>query len=222
MPSIDDGDRVMSRFEFEDELLADGFTSMPNTVLYYRGISMGAKATYLVLLSYAWREMRSWPGQEKMAAQLGIGVRTIRNYLKELEAHGIIRIRQRGLTMTSDVIFLRLGHLRAAESAVQERQASRTPRAADPAVPERQPVPTKNNKRTTTKDNLSLPLEDAGQVWAGILDHLRTHHLANRANLNQLAELPVRLDGTTLVVRGERKWAPLIRQAAAGRAVRFE
>src|SRR4051812_1519601 len=99
----------MSRFEFEDELLRDGFTSMPNTVLYYPGISMGAKATYLVLLSYAWKEMRAWPGQETMAAQLGIGVRTIRNYLKELEAHGIIRIKQRGLTMTSDVIFLRLG-----------------------------------------------------------------------------------------------------------------
>ncbi len=219
----------MSRFEFEDELLRDGFTSMPNTVLYYSGISMGAKATYLVLLSYAWKEMRAWPGQETMANQLGIGVRTIRNYLKELEAHGIIRVKQRGLSMTSDVTFLRLGHLRAAKSAVQGRQAPRTVRAAESARPERRRLPTKNDKRNTTPADITTG-EDAPALWAAAQTKLqaelgpgpyREYVASTRALRIEDGELVVACSATQRRVLGGVEY-PRVRRALGGRAVRFE
>ena len=111
MPEQRDPD-TLSRFEFKDELLRDGFTSMPNTVLYYKGISMGAKAAYLVLLSYAWNVMKTWAGQKAMSAHLGITEKTLRGYLSELTEHGIITITRRGQGLTSVVTFERLDHLR--------------------------------------------------------------------------------------------------------------
>lgn len=117
MPSISSpGDSArpdaLTRFEFRDDLLRDGFTSMPNTVLYYHGLSMGAKATYLVLLSYAWNTMEIWAGQTAMATHLGITEKTLRKYLSELTDHGVITITRRGQGLTSVVTFERLDHLR--------------------------------------------------------------------------------------------------------------
>jgi hypothetical protein len=106
-----DPDDTLTRFEFRDDLLRDGFTSMPNTVLYYRGISMGAKATYLVLLSYAWHTMKIWAGQEAMAEHLGISRPTLRKYLAELTERRLITITRRGQGRTSVITFERLGHL---------------------------------------------------------------------------------------------------------------
>lgn len=110
--SAGDPDATLTRFEFRDDLLRDGFTSMPNTVLYYQGISMGAKATYLVLLSYAWNVMKIWAGQKAMAAHLGITEKTLRGYLAELTAQRIITITRRGQGLTSIVTFERLDHIR--------------------------------------------------------------------------------------------------------------
>lgn len=165
MASIaDPGDRrgdVMSRFEFEDELLADGFTSMPNTVLFYRGVTMGAKATYLVLLSYAWQEMKVWPGQGRMAAQLGISLPTLRKHLTELTRHHIIQIRRRGQGLTSVMVFKKLDHLRSKESFSPDNNPPRDPGPQERLRPEGKPAAPKNYK---TKNTKVVPLPDTGST----------------------------------------------------------
>jgi hypothetical protein len=81
-----------------DPLTLHGFTQVPNFV---KDISVGAKLAYAMLLKYAWGDNACFPGQLKLAEDLGAGERSIRTYLKELEAAGILEIKQRGLGKTN-------------------------------------------------------------------------------------------------------------------------
>ncbi len=85
----------------EDESWRVGFTQVPNVVLRNPSISMGAKVAYGVLLSYAWQDGSCFPGQERMARDMGVTARSVRTYLAELEKAGIIDIVQRGLNKTN-------------------------------------------------------------------------------------------------------------------------
>src|SRR3989304_3984496 len=80
-----------------NEALRHGFTQLPRYVLKDKRLSFGARLTYAVLLSYAWQEDRCFPGQERMAKDLGTTDRSVRNFLKELKGHGYIDWKQRGL-----------------------------------------------------------------------------------------------------------------------------
>lgn len=53
--------------------------------------------TYAVILSYAWQEDSCFPGQDRMAKDLGTTDRSVRTFLAELKAHGYIDWKQRGL-----------------------------------------------------------------------------------------------------------------------------
>ncbi len=85
----------------EDEALRQGFTQIPNAVLRLPDISPGAKLTYVMLLSYAWYNDSCYPGQERLASDMGAGERSVRRYLKELEESGLLSIKQRGLGQTN-------------------------------------------------------------------------------------------------------------------------
>lgn len=85
----------------EDEGWRHGFTQIPNVVLRNPNISIGAKVAYGVLLSYAWQDKSCFPGQERMARDMGSGVRSVRRYLEELQADGIVVVTQRGLGRTN-------------------------------------------------------------------------------------------------------------------------
>lgn len=80
-----------------DPMIERGFTQVPNLVLENPDISIGAKATYAVMLSYAWEDDHCFPGQVTLAKKLGSGERSVRRYVKELEKVGYIKIKQRGL-----------------------------------------------------------------------------------------------------------------------------
>lgn len=111
-----------------DPITRHGFTQVPNFVLTKKEISVGAKLAYAMLLKYAWGDDACFPGQLKLAEDMGAGERSVRTYLKELEGDGILEIKQRGLGKTN---LYRL-HLtinkdahrrrRPANSAGQERQ----------------------------------------------------------------------------------------------------
>lgn len=85
----------------EDPILREGFTQIPNGVLRDPRISTGAKVCYGVLLSYAWQKDRCFPGQDRLAFDIGVSVRSVRTYLRELEQLGIVLVEQRGLTRTN-------------------------------------------------------------------------------------------------------------------------
>jgi Helix-turn-helix domain len=84
-----------------DPVTRHGFTQVPNFILTKKELSVGAKLAYAMLLKYAWADDACFPGQIKLAEDMGAGERSIRTYLKELETAGLLEITQRGLGRTN-------------------------------------------------------------------------------------------------------------------------
>ena len=89
----------------EDELLREGFTQVPNLLLKRPDLSHGAKIAYALLLSYAWQQDRCFPGQDALAADMGVERKAVIRYLQELKAKDVIRVKRRGMGKTN-VYFL--------------------------------------------------------------------------------------------------------------------
>jgi len=84
-----------------DPVTRHGFTQVPNFILTKPELSVGAKLAYAMLLKYAWADDACFPGQMKLAGDMGAGERSVRTYLKELESAGLLEIKQRGLGKTN-------------------------------------------------------------------------------------------------------------------------
>ena len=82
--------------EGADVLSARGFTQVPNYVLESRNLSAGAKLTYAMLLKYAWENDYCFPGQDRLAADMGISRQTANKYVQELHKKAYIRIKRQG------------------------------------------------------------------------------------------------------------------------------
>ena len=78
-----------------------GFTQVPNFVLTNKDLTVGGKLAYAMLLKYAWTADACFPGQAKLATDIGAGERSVRTYLKELEDAGFLEVTQRGLGKTN-------------------------------------------------------------------------------------------------------------------------
>ncbi len=111
-----------------DPITRHGFTQVPNFILTMKEISVGAKLAYAMLLKYAWGDDACFPGQLKLADDMGAAERSVRTYLKELETAELLEIKQRGLGKTNLYrlhLTIKKGaarRARPANSAVQERQ----------------------------------------------------------------------------------------------------
>jgi len=84
-----------------DAATAKGFTQVPNFLLRSRKLSPGDKMAFAMLLSYAWQNDYCFPGQARLALDLGIDERNVRRHLKSLEAHGLLAIQRRGQGKTN-------------------------------------------------------------------------------------------------------------------------
>ena len=84
-----------------DPVTRQGFTQVPNFILTKNDVSVGAKLAYAMLLKYAWGDDACFPGQTKLAIDMGSGERSVRRYLEELEKSGLLEIVQRGLGKTN-------------------------------------------------------------------------------------------------------------------------
>ncbi len=73
-----------------------GWTGVPNFILESREISVGAKLTYAMLLKYARELDECFPGQERLAEDMGTGKRSIVRYIGELERVGLLAVKRRG------------------------------------------------------------------------------------------------------------------------------
>ena len=73
-----------------------GWTGVPNFILENKEISVGAKLTYAMLLKYTRDLDECFPGQERLAKDMGCGSRSIVRYISELEQVGLISIQHRG------------------------------------------------------------------------------------------------------------------------------
>jgi len=78
-----------------------GYTNIPNHVLYSGIISSNAKLVYTMLLSYAYTRNHVFPGQERLAKQCGMSVRTVYTALQELDTQHFITVVHRGQGRTN-------------------------------------------------------------------------------------------------------------------------
>ena len=74
-----------------------GFTQVPNVILVDKDLSVGAKLTYAMLLKYAWYDDHCFPGQDKLAEDMGVGKRSVVTFIKELQTADLIEVERRGL-----------------------------------------------------------------------------------------------------------------------------
>ena len=73
-----------------------GWTGVPNFILESKDLSPGAKLTYAMLLKYARELDECFPGQERLANDMGNGERSVRRWIQELEKVGLVTVKQRG------------------------------------------------------------------------------------------------------------------------------
>ncbi len=96
-----------------NESLKQGFTQLPNFVLRNKDLSFGARLAYSVLLSYAWQEDSCFPGQDRMAKDLGVSRQMVNGYLQELKKSEFIKWERRGLGKTNIYFILDYKPLKA-------------------------------------------------------------------------------------------------------------
>src|SRR5712691_9861563 len=60
-----------------DAATAKGFTQVPNFLLKSNKLSAGDKMTFAMLLSYAWKNDFCFPGQERLAQDMGLSDRSV-------------------------------------------------------------------------------------------------------------------------------------------------
>ena len=84
-----------------DPVALHGFTQLPNFILRNPDISIGAKTVYSLFISYAWHNDFCFPGQQRLADDLGMSIGSINGFIKELEKAGLIEITRRGQGKTN-------------------------------------------------------------------------------------------------------------------------
>lgn len=79
------------------------FTKMPNAFLRDGTLSPGAKVVYAILKSYVGANVGvpAYPGQDRLAEEVGCSEKTVRKYLDELEERNLIQQVRSGATKTN-------------------------------------------------------------------------------------------------------------------------
>lgn len=81
---------------FDDPNLRHGFTQIANVVLKDSELSHAAVRLYALLLSYAWQNSECFPGQERLAEDMGCKKLAICRTMKELVRRKLIEIERKG------------------------------------------------------------------------------------------------------------------------------
>ena len=82
-------------------VLQNGFTQVPNFILKDPKISVGAKVAYAMFLSYAWHNDSCFPGQDRLAEDMGLTRVRVTQLIAELEKAGLVTIQRRGQGKTN-------------------------------------------------------------------------------------------------------------------------
>lgn len=84
-----------------DLVARDGFTQVPNFILRDPRVSVGAKVVYAMFLSYAWHNDSCFPGQERLAEDIGMSRSRVTEFISELNKASLITIKRRGQGKTN-------------------------------------------------------------------------------------------------------------------------
>ena len=84
-----------------DVATTQSYTQVPNFLLRMKDITSGDKMTFAMILSYAWQNDSCFPGQAKLAEDMGVDERTVRRHIQALQSAGLLVIQQRGQGKTN-------------------------------------------------------------------------------------------------------------------------
>ena len=84
-----------------DPIARSGFTQIPNFILTNGNLSLGAKIVYSMFLHYAWHKDSCFPGQDRLADDMGMSKSRVNEFIKELERAGLVEITRRGQGKTN-------------------------------------------------------------------------------------------------------------------------
>ena len=73
-----------------------GWTGVPNFILVNKDISVGAKLTYALLLKYAREQNECFPGQERLATDMGTSRQSVNTYIRQLREAELVDVKRRG------------------------------------------------------------------------------------------------------------------------------
>jgi DNA-binding transcriptional ArsR family regulator len=89
------------RLNTADPVARDGFTQVPNFILRDPNLSVGAKVVYAMFLSYAWHNSLCYPGQTRLANDIGMTQPRVAQLIKDLQEAGLVSIERRGQGKTN-------------------------------------------------------------------------------------------------------------------------
>ena len=95
--------------EIVDDNLRDGFAQVPRLVMKAQGLSLKAKAVYMLLLDYAWQKGSCFPGHPTLAEDLDVSIDTVQRALQELRKWKLIDWKRQGLNRPNVYSILRVG-----------------------------------------------------------------------------------------------------------------
>ena len=85
----------------KDPVARGGFTQVPNFILKDPNLSVGAKVTYAMFLSYAWHNESCFPGQARLAEDMGVTRPRVTQLISELQSAGLLSVQRRGQGKTN-------------------------------------------------------------------------------------------------------------------------
>ena len=85
----------------DDPVVRGGFTQVPNFILKMPSLSVGAKIVYAMFLHYAWNNDSCFPGQDRLASDIGMSRSRVTEFIGALEKAGLIAITRRGMGRTN-------------------------------------------------------------------------------------------------------------------------
>ena len=88
-------------FDRADLVSLHGFTQVPNFVLRKSDLAPGSKVVFAMFLSYAWHNNFCFPGQERLAEDMGMSRSRVTEFVTELEKAGLISVQRRGQGRTN-------------------------------------------------------------------------------------------------------------------------
>lgn len=89
------------KLDTQNPVAREGFTQVPNFILRSPDLSLGAKIAYAMFLSYAWHNDSCFPGQDRLAADMGMSRSRVTEFVSELGKAGLITIQRRGQGRTN-------------------------------------------------------------------------------------------------------------------------
>jgi predicted transcriptional regulator len=112
-------DVKQAKIQILDKTLKQGFSQIPRIVLKAQGLSLQSKTIYALLLDYAWQKGSCFPGQNRLAKDLGVHRNTVQKYLTELKDYGLVEWKRRGINKTNIYYLLPLDFLHDQHSDAQ-------------------------------------------------------------------------------------------------------